>query len=123
MQTVKVTRAPSHSAFNNGDGYDDVVGCYEYTATTVLGLLIGIFCESPVPRKRRPNCCFNPFLIPFWKVTVMFYHALLLCSGCCRVSTLEDDTEYSDLTTVGINNTQIVVDNKVSPNERMSPIL
>ena len=122
MQTVKVTRAPSHSAFNNGDGYDDVVGCYEYTATTVLGLLIGIFCESPVPRKRRPNCCFNPFLIPFWNLSVMFYHALLLCSGCCRISTPEDDTD-SDLTTVGINNTQIVVDHNVSPNERMSPIL
>ena len=65
MQTVKVTRAPSHLAFNNGDGYDDVVGCYEYTATTVLGLLIGIFYESPVPRKRRPNCCFNPFFNTF----------------------------------------------------------
>ena len=50
---------------------------------------------------------------------MMFYHALL-CSGCCRVSTLEDDTD-SDLTTVGITNTQIVVDNKVSPPNECPP--
>ena len=53
----------SNSAFNNGEGYDDVVGRYENIATTgtVFGLFNGMFCESPVPRKGRPNCCFNPF--------------------------------------------------------------
>ena len=72
-------------------------------------------------------------------MTVFVYHALLLWSGCCIVSTLEDDTDAdltagenigastledvtdAHLTAVGINDTEIVFDNKVSPPHECPP--
>ena len=91
-----------------------------------IWILKGFFCKSPFPTFAEKDAQIVVMIFIYWNMTVFVYHALLLWSGCCIVSTLEDDTDAdltagenigastledvtdAHLTAVGINDTQIV---------------